>query len=197
MELIPCETWRPVVGYEGLYEVSSIGNIKAVAHRVTDSAGRDRFFPGRVLSVCYGKNPKYSYGHVTLRRGKCQSREWVHRLVASAFIPNPCGKPQVNHIDGNKRNNRVENLEWCTVRENLLHSFAIGLHPNEYFEKEAGKRAVIVISPSGDRLRFDAVKDAAEYMGYKYASHLSRDLHKNGGNCINGFLAFREDEKKN
>lgn len=197
MELLASERWAPVPGYEGLYEVSSAGSVRVLKRSPIDKMSRQRNFPAKNLSICYGKQEKYGYGHVTLHdRDGNQERVWVHRIVAAAFIPNPDNKPQVNHKDGNKQNNRVENLEWVTIRENLLHAFATGLHPNDYFEKECGKRPVIVISPSGEHIRFATVSAAAMFMGYKYASHLSRDLHKNNGRCINGYFAYREDGKR-
>lgn len=198
MELLVSERWADVVGYEGRYRVSSAGNVLSVGHSVVDSAGRTRVFPDKILSLCYGKNPKYAYAHVSLNNPDgTQKRVRVHRLVAEAFIPNPNNLPQVNHKDGNKANNNVENLEWCTIRDNLLHSFRTGLHPNEKFEREAGKRAVIVVSPDGKSIRFDTVNEAASYIGYKYPSHFSRDLHKRGGKCKDGFFAYREDGKSN
>jgi len=115
------ETWKPVVGYEGLYEVSSMGRVK--------SLGRvDRFnkkWNCRIMKPTYvGKH----YQMVRLcKKGKTKNQK-VHRLVAEAFIPNPDKKPQVNHIDGNKDNNCADNLEWCTNSENQLHARENGLN---------------------------------------------------------------------
>lgn len=97
--------WRPVAGCD-MYEVSDTGEVR---NRKT----------GRVLSAADNRG----YKRVTLYRGDGTTLQaGVHRLVASAFIPNPGNKPQVNHIDGNKSNNRVDNLEWVTESENALHA---------------------------------------------------------------------------
>lgn len=192
------EEWMDVAGFGGRYRVSSTGRVLSVGHTTIDKRGRARTLQDKYLSLCYGRSPKYGYAHVSLSRGDgTAERVWVHRLVATAFIPNPNNLPQVNHKDGNKRNNKVENLEWCTIRDNLLHSFRTGLHNNEYFEKEAAKRAVRVVCPDGNERIFKSVHEAAFFIGYKYDSHLSRDIHKRHGKCINGFYAYRVDGKRN
>lgn len=98
------EIWRPVVGFEGTYEVSNLGKVKSVRK-------------GNALtgSHCHG-----GYIHVILcRKGEKKITRNVHRIVAEAFIPNPNNLPQINHKDENKLNNRVENLEWCSGTYNM------------------------------------------------------------------------------
>lgn len=110
-------------GYEGLYQVSNFGNIKSLA-RPVDRANYKRWLNTRVLSPhknCYG------YMVVTLRKNKKHLGLQVHRLVAKAFIPNPYKKRCVNHKDGNKTNNHVDNLEWVTHQENTIHAWETGL----------------------------------------------------------------------
>lgn len=105
------EQWRDAPGYEGLYLVSDLGRVKTCA------TGRIKaqVFAGKYLQACLSKN------------GKAINKS-VHRLVALAFIPNPDGKPEVNHIDGNKANNTASNLEWVTSSGNKLHAYATGLN---------------------------------------------------------------------
>lgn len=103
------EIWRPIEGYEGLYEVSSYGRVRSLDMYVRCKSYR--LHKGKVLSPIINTN---GYLFVGLQ-GK---RFSVHRLVAQAFIPNPQGLPQVNHIDENKSNNNVDNLEWCDAKYN-------------------------------------------------------------------------------
>lgn len=96
--------WKPIVDYEGLYEVSNTGQIRSLFR--------------------YKKTLKYNvtkrgYCTVELFKNKLSKRLLVHRLVAEAFIPNPDNLPQVNHIDENPQNNSVNNLEWCTAKYNM------------------------------------------------------------------------------
>lgn len=108
------ETWRPVKGYENLYKVSDHGRVYSERRK-------------RLLSP----SPVGPTGYflVTLyNTDKTKKVTVVHRLVAEAFIPNPDGLPIVNHKDGNKQNNRIDNLEWCTQKENVAHAIRMGVH---------------------------------------------------------------------
>lgn len=105
------EIWKDVNDYNDLYEVSNLGNI------------RNRFTKNQ-LSV---RTDKWGYSLVRLRNGNKAKHCRVHRIVAIAFIDNPCGKPEVNHIDCNKLNNSVKNLEWVTGKENREHAILNGL----------------------------------------------------------------------
>ena len=110
------EIWKPVVGYEGLYEVSNLGNVKTLHYY----GGRRQ----KLMSL-----GKRSDGYLTVglsKNGICKHYS-VHRLVAIAFIPNPDNLEMVNHKDENKENNNADNLEWCTRSYNQLYS--INLHP--------------------------------------------------------------------
>lgn len=110
------ETWKPVVGYEGLYEVSDLGNVRSLNWR--NKAGARNL---------YLKPHNRGYYQVELASNGKKKMFMVHRLVAMAFIPNPLSLPQVNHKDENKRNNTVGNLEWCDNKYNAKYSAA--LHP--------------------------------------------------------------------
>lgn len=112
------EVWKDIEGYEGLYQVSSFGRVKSF-----DSIDKlDRIRKGRVLK---GIKDVKGYLLVNLYKNSIVSTKKIHRLVAQAFIPNPENKPQVNHIDENKTNNMVSNLEWSTSKENNNHGTRI------------------------------------------------------------------------
>lgn len=112
--------WKPIKGYEGIYMVLNIGQVKSLDR--IDSIGRLK--KGLILSDVDNGN---GYRIVNLKFNGKQKMYTVHRLVAEAFIPNPMNLPQVNHIDGDKSNNKLENLEWCDKSHNMKHAYKIGL----------------------------------------------------------------------
>ena len=115
--------WRPVKDYEGLYEVSDTGLVKSLEKRV-DRGKCHRSWSTHIRA--FGKDAN-GYLRVSLSKDGVNKTHKVHRLVAQAFIPNPDNLPQVNHIDGDKTNNNVDNLEWCTQSENMRHAYKLRL----------------------------------------------------------------------
>ncbi|MBQ4386155.1 MAG: NUMOD4 motif-containing HNH endonuclease [Prevotella sp.] len=117
------EEWRPIEGTDGMYEVSNLGRVRTNGKR-----------PG--LLTLTRQKTGYRYAMIQLTSGK-QRNCRVHRLVAEYFVPNPDGLPEVNHRDGDKDNNRADNLEWCTRSHNVKHSFDTGLkHPHRWTADE-------------------------------------------------------------
>ncbi|MEI5991410.1 hypothetical protein A5881_002945 [Enterococcus termitis] len=115
------EIWKPIQGYQGIYEVSSKGKVKtSVGKKTYSSLHGVRTWKPRILKL---KTDKNGYKRVTLWKNKSGKDFLVHRLVANAFIELKEGKDYVNHIDGNPSNNYAENLEWVNHSENLIHAF--------------------------------------------------------------------------
>lgn len=113
------EKWEHIKGYEGLYKVSNCGRIASLPH-VTHRGFCTVTTPLVILTPRVKDN---GYLFVSLSHGSNESvkQKYVHRLVAEAFIPNPCGKKEVDHIDGDRKNNVVTNLRWATRLENVLN----------------------------------------------------------------------------
>lgn len=113
------EVWKNIKGYLRQYQVSNLGNVRSL-----DRYCSTGFKPGIVRKQQISNS---GYSFVTLWKNGKRKNKFVHRLVAETFIPNKNNKKETNHIDGNKLNNTVSNLEWCTGSENMLHAYNLGL----------------------------------------------------------------------
>lgn len=155
-------TIKPVKGYEKEYAVTKAGDV----FRITKS-GKTR--------PCKAFVEKDGYMVINLSKRGIAKRKRLHRIVAETFLENPDKKPQINHIDGNKKNNSVENLEWCDAIQNLEHAYVTGLHI---------RRAVYMLDEGGKILNsFCSTHEAARFVGVTNASISSacRRKHKSAG----------------
>lgn len=143
------EIWKPVKGFEN-YEVSNLGQVKSLNYNRTKGT--------KILKPGMDTN---GYLQVHLSKNGKHYAKSIHRLVAEAFIPNIDNKPEVNHIDGNKQNNKVENLEWVTRRENNKHAYDTGLLKPPVMKGEENPRARKVICTNTGEI-FNYIKEAAK-----------------------------------
>jgi NUMOD4 motif/HNH endonuclease len=120
------EIWKDIEGFPG-YQISSLCRVRSVDRLVDNKHGRIYMVKGKVLKQSIlGRG----YLCVKLRIDGKSFTGCIHKLIAKAFIPNPEAKPNINHINGIKTDNRIENLEWCTHSENMEHAFRTGLNKN-------------------------------------------------------------------
>jgi hypothetical protein len=118
------EIWKEIEGYEN-YEVSNMGRVRSIDRTIYQEGFGERRLKGRLVKPWHNGYGYYkvSLGSYAAPDGKRKHpTEFVHRLVAEAFIPNPDNLPQVNHIDYDRKNNKMTNLEWCTAKGNMEHS---------------------------------------------------------------------------
>lgn len=170
------EIWKPVVGFEGLYEVSNFGRVRSLKRNTTS---------GKIMT---NEVNHKGYCRVTLTKNNKWKHFSVHRLVAEAFIQNPQNKSQINHIDGNKSNNSVENLEWCTASENQIHARLMGLNSigmnNEMFSKPVEMYSILGLY----LYTFKSIADAERHTGINHRAISSCCKHKTGYKTAGGFV---------
>lgn len=160
------ENWKSIAGYDGLYEVSSIGRVRSLNYNHT---GKIKVLKPR--KICTG------YLVVGLHKNREKKLFKVHRLVAAAFIPNPDSKPQVNHKNEIKSDNRAENLEWMTAKENC----------NFGTRNERISKPVIQLTKSGKLVaEFKSITEAARQTGIAHSNIVSccRGLLKTTGGFV-------------
>lgn len=149
---------KDIAGYEGLYAITEDGRVWSYPKKIKVSGTGFRITQSRWMNCNIGTN-----GYMKVELGKSNFHN-VHRLVAETYISNLENKPQINHINGNKSDNRIENLEWCTQSENMLHAYKIGLQ-KPYCSANAKKLTKIrmskkVINEVGQI--FNSAKDASD-----------------------------------
>lgn len=166
------EVWKDIIGYEGLYQVSNLGRVKSLQRVVKRTNGRPYTAKEKILGQFYsGRDKDYLKSYLS-KNGKKKSYQ-IHRLVAIAFIPNVQNKPQVNHIDGNKSNNNILNLEWCTNSENQIHAYRMGLNHVKSLKGYLNpcSKEVIKCDLDGNEIEcFGSMKEAERMTGIHYTN---------------------------
>ena len=177
--------WKDIEGIPG-YQISSDGRVKSVERIIPRGAN---FLPikERILKPWKRSKDYLSVGFRTNGQHKAYT---VHRLVACTFIPNPENKKEINHIDGNKENNSVENLEWVTPSENAIHAFQNALR------KPIASKMVIVETVDGEVIKFNSMKDCSLYFGFCRDWVKGRIRNKGNPFKYNGNTITKIDEVK-
>lgn len=153
--------WLPIKNFEGVYEVSDTGLVRSIDREILIKGAKKPYIKkGQLLSTLPNKNVKYM--QVNLWKDNNSLNYYVHRLVAQAFIPNPNNLPEVNHIDGNRQNNVVSNLEWVNRKGNVEHAIDTGLkiYKNRLTREE-------FIECLNDVLSGESYKQLSERVPYK------------------------------
>lgn len=148
------EMWEDIEGYEGTYQVSNQGRVRSLDRHIIYNTGVKRFHKGKILTP---EIDRYGYERVDLRESGKHNKQFVHRIVAKAFIPNPEEHPVINHKNEQPTDNRVSNLEWCTVEYN--HGYGNARKKNG----DANKKQVIGIhKDTGKVIEFNSVNETGE-----------------------------------
>ena len=173
------EEWKPIPGYEGMYEVSNWGRVKSHLYCNSQKTSERILVPEHTLN---------GYYRVTLCKGGKVKKHSIHRLVAEAFILNPSNFPVVNHKDENKRNNYFGNLEWCDQTYNLAYGTRV---------ERISKRVVQLDKQGNFVAEYKSILEASRLTGVVQSSICKCCQHKPGHYSAGGFIWIYKDEYLN
>lgn len=191
-----CEIWRDIAGYEGCYQVSNIGRVRSLDRYVftVGNPNKKRRIHGKILNLSRRmSNGEPGYLYVNLSKNGDDKLYTVHRLVAEAFIPNPDNLPCINHKDEDKSNNRVSNLEWCTIKYNNNYGTARKRSSIKMM------RAVLKFDLDGNIIkRYDSLSIAAKEENIEKGNIANVCVGRNGKLTLNNYIfMYEEDYMKN
>lgn len=180
------EIWKDIPGYEGLYQVSSLGRVKSLERYITYCTGRIQLLPEKILKSSQQSTGYYTVGlYDSNHKSKTFS---IHRIVANLFVPNLSDLPEVNHKDGDKSNNSASNLEWASELDNIRHSRLLGLNRTEMNPQ---CKAVICVETEQ---QFYSVEEAARHFNVNSSLVLDRIINPNRKNRVLPNIHFQYAE---
>lgn len=178
------EVWKDISGYEGLYQISNLGRVKSL-ERIDNN---NHLVKEKILKP---NDDGAGKGYLYVNLGRKGRAKKIHRLVAEAFMPNPENKKEVNHIDGDTKNNKIENLEWVTHQENCLHfTYVLGQHKAQY------KFRPVLITNDNISKKFRSVNNAIRWIreNTKYKKANEGNVHKVMNNENRKMYGFRWED---
>ena len=153
------EVWKDIKGYEGRYQISNFGNVRSLSRKVK-FGNQTRIVKGKILKQ---KTKKTGYKFIQLRNNMKEYDFHIHRLVALHFVDGYAENMDVNHIDGNKENNNASNLEWCSRKQNIIHSvYILG-------NRKVG-RPIQSIDKNGNTKAYASITEASRQTGICHSS---------------------------
>jgi hypothetical protein len=169
------EVWKDVIGYEGLYKVSNLGKICSLGRLIEGNKNSIYFKPEKLMTF---ELMKKGYLRAKITKEKRSIKKLVHVIVGECFILNPENKPQINHKNGIKNDNRVENLEWCTNKENCIHAVKNKLNVAKYGESCGGSKlkecdVIEIRNLKGKLLKVEIAKK------FNISVHTINQIHQN------------------
>lgn len=184
---LPNEIWKPIKGYEGLYDISNMGRVKSLSRTIYNEGNYAKQFKSKE-KILKSVDDGNGYMKVFLYNDGHRKHYKVHRLVAEAFILNPKNKPEINHIDGNKMNNVYSNLEWCDRSYNVKHAWDTGLKIKKTGSQNHRSRKVNQYDLEGNLIKcYDSIKQAQTENNKKKSIHIigvCRKRRKTAGGYI-------------
>jgi len=187
------EMWKDIKEYEGLYQISNLGRVKSLPqlyNRILKQGYIEYFTSEKIIGI---NNNKIKYSQVTLVKNGIKKYYKIHRLVALNFITNPLNKKEVNHINGIKNDNRVENLEWATSSENQIHAVKTGLQ--KPIKGKNNKRSKRIYQYSLDNIfikEWDCLHEVERILKIRRSgiTYCANGIYKQAGGFVWSYILF-------
>jgi hypothetical protein len=184
METAFFEEWKDIAGFEGVYQVSTLGRVRSCDRYLRACHGGRQFKKGQIISP---KRMRNGYFTVGLSYNGRVKRMYIHRLVATVFLSNPNSYPEINHRDEDKGNNRFDNLEWCSHRYNINYGTTAKRISISHLNGGYGKKPVAQLKDGVEVARYDSAADASRATGIDASAIRKVCLSKEKHNTAGGF----------